>query len=721
MSFFALSALFNCVTSVFLGFFVFLKSRRSAVNRSYALLSLSITFWSGAYFLWQTAQNPTRALLYVRLLSIGSVFIPSMFLYFILSFLHKQKNYQKLIASSLGLSVCFTLFSFTRAFIPMIEPKLGFRFWPVAGFLYSVFLCFFFACISFAVYLLARASRDKTQSEYRLRQIRYVLMASLVGFIGGSTNYPLWYNVLIPPVLNFFVGLHVLILAYAIIKYRLLDIRVAITRTMIFVTVYAFVLGIPFILATSGKAWLIKTYGVLWWLSPLVLMAFLGTTGPFVYLFLKNRAEAILLRKQRKYQAALKQASVDLTRIRNLQNLLDFIARTLSDSVQITHTAIYFFDAKKNEFILQSGVNLPPKQPQSIAIDSPLVSYLNQSHDALVLNEFKRIEEESGNKSYRKLENVLNGLSADMVIPCFLENKLLDIFILGEKISGQIYSQEDIDHFLVLAQETALATENAQLYEKIENEVKERTQELVETQKQLVHAEKLATVGTLAGGVAHEINNPLAAIMTNVQMLLAGDELDRESLEMIEEATKRCKTIVQKLMTFSQKPMANTMMYQIDLLDVIRHTVDFLKFQLEQENITLEVKADKKSYPARANHDELGQVVTNIVLNAKDAIKQIKKSGTVYITISENETQTMISIKDEGTGIPKTILNRIFDPFYTTKEVGKGLGLGLSISQTIIEKHKGKILVESQVDKGSTFIIQLPKFKQQSKNSEALK
>ncbi|MCX5708280.1 MAG: HAMP domain-containing sensor histidine kinase, partial [Candidatus Omnitrophica bacterium] len=168
-------------------------------------------------------------------------------------------------------------------------------------------------------------------------------------------------------------------------------------------------------------------------------------------------------------------------------------------------------------------------------------------------------------------------------------------------------------------------------------------------------------------------------------------------------------------------PLAHTMMYQVNLIEVVQNTVNFLKFQLEQENITLEVHADGNSYPVLANHDELGQVVTNIVLNAKDAIKQIKKSGTVYISISEDKTNTIISIKDEGVGIPKTILNRIFDPFYTTKEVGKGLGLGLSICQTIIEKHNGKILVESQVNKGSTFIIKLPKFKEQPKNTETVK
>jgi C4-dicarboxylate-specific signal transduction histidine kinase len=297
-------------------------------------------------------------------------------------------------------------------------------------------------------------------------------------------------------------------------------------------------------------------------------------------------------------------------------------------------------------------------------------------------------------------------------VPCFLEDTLLNIIVLGEKLSGRLYSQEDLDNFSILASEAALATENALLYGKIENEVKERTNELVYTQKQLVQAEKLATVGTLAGGVAHEINNPLTAILTNVQMLLSTGELDKESLEMIEEATKRCKTIVQKLMTYAKKPLESTMVYKINLLEIIGNVVGFLRYQLEQENIKIVVNASQDNYLVMGNHNELEQVLTNIILNAKDAIKQIKKSGIEKITLSQNEDSVNVEIKDEGKGIPKEIIPRIFDPFFTTKEVGKGLGLGLSICQAIIDKHNGKITVQSEPNKGSVFTVQLPRIKE---------
>jgi C4-dicarboxylate-specific signal transduction histidine kinase len=290
--------------------------------------------------------------------------------------------------------------------------------------------------------------------------------------------------------------------------------------------------------------------------------------------------------------------------------------------------------------------------------------------------------------------------------------------LLGDKLSGRIYSHEDLTVFSVLLEQAALAIKNALLYNNIEEQVKQRTHELAEVQRQLVHAEKLATVGTLAGGVAHEINNPLTAILTNVQMLLAlNKSLDvdsRESLELIEEATRRCRTIMQKLMAYAKKPLEETEFIIIALDEVMRKVIQFLDYQLGQENIRIVLEDDGNEYFVNGNQNELEQVLTNIILNAKDAIKKFKKDGTISIRISASEEWVKVNIKDDGAGIPKEIISKIFDPFFTTKEVGKGLGLGLSICQAIIEKHNGLIHVQSEVHKGAIFSVRLPRVKTES-------
>jgi C4-dicarboxylate-specific signal transduction histidine kinase len=303
-----------------------------------------------------------------------------------------------------------------------------------------------------------------------------------------------------------------------------------------------------------------------------------------------------------------------------------------------------------------------------------------------------------------------------VVVPCLLEGKLLDILILGDKLSGKIYTSEDLDNFLDLAREVALATENALLYGNIEDEVRQRTKQLLEVQSQLVQAEKLATVGTLAGGVAHEINNPLTAILTNAQMLLADaksfDADSKESLQLIEEATQRCRTIVQKLMTYAKRPLETTEVSKVDLLNVTKKVISFLGYQFEQENIKIILSAKDEVYLVNGNQNELEQVLTNIILNSRDAITKIKRSGNIYIGLSKSNNSIDVEIRDEGAGIAKEIMSKIFDPFFTTKDVGKGLGLGLSICQAIVEKHDGSIAVQSEVNKGSIFTVKLPRTKE---------
>jgi len=297
----------------------------------------------------------------------------------------------------------------------------------------------------------------------------------------------------------------------------------------------------------------------------------------------------------------------------------------------------------------------------------------------------------------------------------------LGVINLGKKANLRHYTALDFQFLTALKNQSTIALSNSLLYENIEEQVRQRTKELVDIQRQLIQAEKLASVGILAGGVAHEINNPLTAILTNIQMLLASrdGQFDRESLELIEEATKRCRTIVQKLMSYAKKPLETAQVSEVDLANVIKNVISFVGYQLEQENIKMSTEAKEDSYLVMGNQNELEQVVTNMILNARDAIRHVKKSGEIHISLIKKGDKISIAIKDNGVGIPKELLSKIFDPFFTTKDVGKGTGLGLSICQSIVAKHNGVISVQSEPNKGSTFIVQFPKAEVVSKVKHA--
>jgi signal transduction histidine kinase len=497
-----------------------------------------------------------------------------------------------------------------------------------------------------------------------------------------------------------------------------MDIKLTITRTGIFIGVYTLVLGLPFLLGIFGRKWLTELIGINWWLGPLFLITVLATVGPFAYIYFQKRAEALLLREQHRYQETLKQAARELARIHNLKRLLSLIVHIVTKAVRISHSAVYLFEEKSQKFILKANRNSRNGALAAIAKENPVVDWLQEQREPLVYEELGRKAQDSADPVFEKLQKDMKSLDANVIVPGFSRNRLLGFLVLGEKRSGDFYNSQDLNMFSVLGNQAALAIENALLYEHMEEQIKQRTAELVGIQKQLIQAEKLATVGTLAGGVAHEINNPLTAVLTNVQMLLAPDHtLDadsEESLQLIEEATKRCRTIVQKLMTYAKKPLDQAELTKINLLTVVHDVVTFLSYQLEQENIKLVSEGQEDKCWVIANKNELEQVLTNLILNAKDAMNNMKKGGTVYITVSRAQDWIVLEVRDEGCGIPPEVIPKIFDPFFSTKDVGKGMGLGLSICQSILEKHNGFINVRSEVNKGSVFTVKLPKAREMS-------
>lgn len=236
-------------------------------------------------------------------------------------------------------------------------------------------------------------------------------------------------------------------------------------------------------------------------------------------------------------------------------------------------------------------------------------------------------------------------------------------------------------------------------------------EELESSQKQLIQSEKMATIGTLAGGVAHEINTPLGSILTNTEMLkseLAG-EFQKECLNLIEASTLRCKTIVEQLLKYSRAP--KTELELVDVKQVVDETCLLLEHNLCENRITVS-KEYGEVLKVEGNANELAQVFTNIIVNAIDAIKKTfdekRREGNIRIGFYREKNTLVIEIKDDGCGIPEKDIGKVFDPFFTAKDVGKGTGLGLSVSQRIIEKHNGKIEVESKVGEGSAFKVKLP-------------
>ncbi|MCD6227978.1 MAG: hypothetical protein J7K17_00670, partial [Candidatus Omnitrophica bacterium] len=217
---YTITALITALGTTFLGCLVYFRNRKGKVNKSYALISLSVAIWSyGLFFCF--VSSGISALYWARFLHIGAIFIPITFFYFVLTLLKIVNQKKKILTLGLIASLILLIFDSTSLLIKEIQPKFNFRIWPVPGIIYPLFLLFFFIYIVYAWILVFKQYRKS--SDFALKnQLKYILIGSAIGFLGGSTNYPLFYNIQVPPVGNLFVFFYIVLFAYAIIRYRLM-------------------------------------------------------------------------------------------------------------------------------------------------------------------------------------------------------------------------------------------------------------------------------------------------------------------------------------------------------------------------------------------------------------------------------------------------------------------------------------------------------------------
>ncbi len=227
-------------------------------------------------------------------------------------------------------------------------------------------------------------------------------------------------------------------------------------------------------------------------------------------------------------------------------------------------------------------------------------------------------------------------------------------------------------------------------------------------QERLLQSEKMVSVGQLVSGVAHELNNPLTGIMGFAQLLLARD-LDERTLrdmETIYTEAERASKIVQNLLSFARRKKADKEIADTNAL--LERVLELRNYDLRVKNIEVELDLDPNLPETMVDADQIQQVFLNIIINAEQAILTSDGQGTLTVRSRRRGDVIRLSFQDDGPGMPPETLRRIFDPFYTTKEVGEGTGLGLTISYGIIDEHGGRIWAESEPGRGTTFVIELP-------------
>ena len=685
--------------------FIYSQNKKSPLNASFSLCTIFAGIWLTGIALIYISADEITAFSWARYYNwLGIIFVtPSVYLFSVIWRDLTIKKQRFIVYFGFASAFVFYLFSIFSDKLIQGVWRYSWGFYPRAGVLEAPFLLWFYTLMALAFKNFFRSYQDEALS-VRKEQTKLVIVAFVFGFL-GSMDYIPNYGFPLYTFGGTVVLLFVTIIGYSIVNYRLMDIETVIHKTIAWLLTN-FVLIVPFMIIVNFlKRWLVNV--------PTIV--FFGVVGGLSFLFIlllrvfQPRMDRLFQRGRVNMEDIAGRFSDELIRLEGVSALIKRIASIIKDTLYTKRIQIILYDEKVRAF---GYVNLQSKSLEMRKfIDGGYFFQWLASNDMIVHRE--HITTDPMYNSIREVaRRYFEEHDSVVVVPFVVQQRLIGVVNLSKKENLKRYNSVDFYFLRIIKNQAAIALSNSLLYENMEEQVKQRTRQLEEAQRQLAQAEKLATMGTLAGGVAHEINNPLTAILTNAQMLLASDSMqddsDRESLQLIEDATKRCRSVVQKLMTYARKPLETGHMSLIDLEEVITKVVSFLSYQLEQDNIVVVTHSEKQKYGIKGNYNELEQVFTNMILNAKDAIKKIKKSGSVEIFLYHKGSLAVIKIKDDGAGMSKDVAAKIFDPFFTTKEVGKGMGLGLSICQSIIDRHHGKISVESEPNRGTTFTLEFP-------------
>ncbi len=421
------------------------------------------------------------------------------------------------------------------------------------------------------------------------------------------------------------------------------------------------------------------------------------------------------------YQDTVRTISEALVSLLSLEEILERVMWAMTGPMATGTGAILLLDKDRSAYRPAATRGSHPQAGWQLPTDHPLVKLVWSHRNGLSAADlaFNVLPE-----VLERCRVVYRELDAEVLVPLAFGIELRGIVAVGKKRTGDSLSPEDRETLATLVNQAAVAIENALAYEEIahlnrtlEARIDERTRELRETQVALAQREKMASIGQLVAGVAHEINNPIAFVHSNLQLieeqidslLGAVDSGDpkraaaaRENVGRLvgrsQEGTRRIREIVQALRTFSR--VDQTGFAEADLLQGLETTLELMSPRLQDVEL---VRALEPISPVHCHAGQVNQVLMNLIANACDA-----GARRISFRSGQRGDSIWIEIEDDGSGIPPEHQRRIFEPFFTTKGVGQGTGLGLAISHGIIERHGGRIRLERSGADGTCFRIELP-------------
>lgn len=706
MTYYATSALVNFILSLSLGLIVFIKNPKKQINITFALFAFAVALWSFSYFFWQISSSKEDAIAWLKLLMAFAIFIPAFYLHLVTTLTNSSNKYI-LAISYLIFSIFFLFDLLTSLFIQGTRPLLMFGFWPIPGPIFHIFLIIWAGIVIYSTYLLYLS--QKSSNGLIKMQTKYLLWGMIIGFAGGSTNYFLWYGILIPPVGNILVSLYIGLTAYAIVRHSFLDIRLVIARTVSF----ALLVTLIGLLYTLLFAFLSYAFiGVTFELRVITIFTLLTLLVSFSFQPIHRALEKITdkLFYKDKYDTSklLYDLALVMASTLELKDLASRLIETLISQIRISRGMFILTEKGHIYDVVYQGYQTKP------VLDRQKISSLLTLSSITIFEELPEGD----------MKNVMREEGFMVVIPLYTKGEDVDLLVLGEKLSGDIYTPEDIRVLNIIAPEATVAIQNAKAYEEIrrfnitlQEEVDKATKDLQVTNQRLKELDKLKD--DFVSVTSHELRTPMTAIRSYTWMALHKSDVplsERLKKYLIRTllSTERLINLVNDMLNVSRIESGRIEIIPegVDLISLARDIIDeAYHSKAPQKNIEILLLED--SIPkVFADPEKLREVFLNILGNA---VKFTPSGGTITISFFTDGKVVETSIKDSGVGISKEDLGRLFQKFgrldnsYVSTASSGGTGLGLYISKSLVELMHGRIWVSSEgLGKGATFTVSLP-------------
>jgi two-component system nitrogen regulation sensor histidine kinase GlnL len=691
-----ISSLVNVLASLTLGIAIFSKKPRDSKTLTFTWVTVSVAVWSGFYFCWMLSRDVETAFIYCQCLSAAAIVIPVFYFHFTLRLTNRPDGIRELFA---GYSIALLLagLSFTPLIVARVEPNRWFPFWPKPGMLYPAYLTFFFYFLMRTAFLLMTTFRQA--SFFRRNQLRYILVFTLIGFIGGATNYFLWYDVPVPPVGNVLVSLYMIGVGYAVIRFRLMEFNLLIARGVTYTAVALIVVVFQGVVVAlidwgQGRSFQIDL-NVLG--GALVSTAILFGPIPWLRRRLDGVLERRVLGKATTRQGRLWKLIHEISSIKDVDSIFRETVKSVAEALELDNVGLFLRFEFDSKFTLRAATGTRSQQLHNgrFSDSMPLMKSLQESKHAVLLDE---LENRLTARERDEIVRLRGETGIELVVPIYADNFLYGFLALGQSKPNFLFTNTEISLLETLSLQLGLNLRSRQL------------------ERQSNQAEKLIALGTLAAGLAHEIRNPLVSIRTFSELIGeqgADPEFRREFKSVVGRDVSRIATIVENISAFADNAQVKTS--PVDIQEVINGVYDIARPEFMQAGVVFDAPKTEVVLVS-GNYSQLLQVFLNLFQNAIHALEGRPEPrvtvGYKLVNDDEGGRTVIVSVTDNGAGIDDVVRARIFDPFITTKATGdgqkRGMGLGLAIVKRIVEGHRGAITVSSEAGRGTTFFVHLP-------------